>query len=160
MRTGRFGKATFALLGVLACTACGGLTKSPADGLTFTAPADWKSSPGIMGMMQFWVSSDSKHVLMLFRVPTDFKTDQAFSSADVKDEHVESQRDLKLCGDVPAQYTKAIATSSRTGDDTNLEMIVAKNADGEIITMYMYPIGATPNPTAEAALSQICPAKP
>ena len=29
-------------------------TSSPADNLTFKAPAGWQASPGIMGFMQFW----------------------------------------------------------------------------------------------------------
>ena len=160
MRIWRYGIGAFALLGALATTACGGLTKSPAEGLTFTAPADWKATPGIMGMMQFWMSPDKKQALMLFRVPADFKTDQAFSSADVKDAHIESQRTIKLCGNMPAQYMKAIATSSRTGDDNNLEMTIAKGSDGNtLMAMYVYPIGTKPDATADAAIYQLCPAK-
>jgi hypothetical protein len=160
MRILRYGIAACALLGALATTACSGLTKSPAEGLTFKAPADWTSSPGIMGMMQFWASPDKKQVLMLFKVPADFKTDQAFSSADVKDAHIEVQRDVKICGNVAAQYIKGIATSSRTNDDNNLEMIVAKGTDGTYMSMYIYPIGTKPDDTADAALYQLCPVKP
>jgi len=160
MRILRVGIAASALCAAVATAACGGLTKSPADGLTFTSPAGWTSSPGIMGMMQFWTSSDKKQMLMLFKVPADFKTDQAFSSADVKDAHVETQRDLKICGNTNAQYVKAIATSSRTGDDNNLEMVTAKSPDGALMAMYIYPIGAKPDDTAAAAIYQLCPAKP
>jgi hypothetical protein len=149
-----------AALAVLGTVACGGLTKSPAEGLTFKAPADWTSSPGIMGMMQFWTSSDKKQVLMLFRVPADFKTDQAFNSAEVKDAHIESQKAIKVCGSQAADYMKAIATSSRTGDDNNLEMVSTKTADGALMAMYIYPIGTQPDTAAGAAIYQLCPAKP
>jgi hypothetical protein len=159
MRTLRSGIAAFALLGAVATAACGGLTKSPTEGLTFKPPAGWTSSPGIMGMMQFWTSPDKKQVMLLFNVPSDFKMDEAFSSADVKDAHIETQRSMKICGNVDAQYVKAIATSSRTGDDTNLEMIQAKGSSGTLISMYVYPIGAKPDGDAEAALSELCPAK-
>jgi hypothetical protein len=159
MRILRFGIAALALFGAVATAACGGLTKSPAEGLTFKAPADWTSSPGIMGMMQFWTSSDKKQVLMLFKVPADFKTDQAFNSAEVKDAHVESQKAIKVCGSQDADYTKAIATSSRTGDDNNLEMVTTKTADGVLMAMYIYPIGTQPDATADAAIYQLCPAK-
>jgi hypothetical protein len=155
----RNGIAVLALLGALATSACGGLTKSPADGITFTAPSTWQSSPGIMGMMQFWTSPDKKQVLMLFKVPADFKTDQAFSSAEVKDAHIEEERSVKICGNMQADYTKAIATSSRTGDDNNLEMIAAKADGGVFMAMYIYPIGTKPDPTAGAAIYQLCPAK-
>ena len=57
-------------------------------------------------------------------------------------------------------YTKAIATSSRTGDDNNLEMVSTKNADGVLMAMYIYPIGTRPDATADAAIYQLCPAKP
>ncbi|HTA38136.1 MAG TPA: hypothetical protein VK760_03630 [Candidatus Acidoferrales bacterium] len=159
MRILRFGIAALALVATVATAACGGLTKSPADGLTFKAPTDWASSPGIMGMMQFWTSADKKQVLMLFRVPADFKTDQAFNSAEVKDAHIESQKPVKVCGSQDAEYTKAIATSSRTGDDNNLEMVSTKNADGVLMGMYIYPIGTKPDAAADAAIYQLCPAK-
>jgi hypothetical protein len=153
----RFGLAACAL--AFALTACGGLTKSPAEGLTFKAPAAWTSSPGIMGMMQFWTTDDKKQMLMLFKVPADFKTDQAFSSADIKDAHIETQRPIKICGNVDAEYTKAIATSSRTGDDSNLEMVTSKADTGEYMALYIYPIGMKPDDTAGAAIYQLCPAK-
>jgi hypothetical protein len=160
MRILRYVVAALALFGTIATVACGGLTKSPAEGLTFKAPADWPSSPGIMGMMQFWTSPDKKQVLMLFKVPADFKTDQAFSSADVKDAHIEAQRTINVCGEQHADYMKAIATSSRTGDDNNLEMVSTKSADGVLMAMYIYPIGTQPDATADAAIYQLCPAKP
>jgi len=157
MRNLRYGIAACAL--ALAATACGGLTKSPAEGLTFKPPDGWSSSPGIMGMMQFWTSTDKKQVLMLFKVPADFKTDQAFSSADIKDAHIETQRPIKICGNLAADYVKAIATSSRTGDDNNLEMVTAKADAGVYMAMYIYPIGSKPDATAGAAIYQLCPAK-
>ncbi|MBV8655075.1 MAG: hypothetical protein JO160_03450, partial [Candidatus Eremiobacteraeota bacterium] len=61
------------VLSALACAvilAGCGLTSSPAEGLTFSPPAGWQSSPGIMGFMQFWRSpTNSEEVLMLFRSP-------------------------------------------------------------------------------------------
>jgi len=159
MRILRLLIAASAVFASFALAACSGLTKSPADGLTFTPPAGWASSPGIMGMMQFWTSTDKKQVLMLFKVPADFKTDQAYSSADVKDAHVETQRTIKVCGSTEAQYVKAIATSSRTGDDNNLEMVTAKSGDGVLMAMYVYPIGVKPDGAAGAAIYQLCPSK-
>ncbi|HTX58228.1 MAG TPA: hypothetical protein VMH02_01040 [Verrucomicrobiae bacterium] len=148
-----------ALAVALALCGCGNLTKSPAEGLTFKAPPDWHSSPGIMGMMQFWLSPDGKQMLMLFKAPADWKSDEAFSSADMKDAHVEVQRAITLCGNRPATYTKAIATSSRTNNDANAEMILSKTADGTYMALYSYPIGTRPAPAAESAIYELCPAK-
>ena len=54
---------------------------SPADGLTFHAPNDWKPSPGILGYMQFWRSpTERREVLMLFKSPVRLNPDEEFFS--------------------------------------------------------------------------------
>jgi hypothetical protein len=53
-----------------------------------------------------------------------------------------------------------MGTSTRTGDDNNFEMVSTKNADGGLMAIYIYPIGAQPQAAADAAIYQLCPAKP
>ncbi len=157
----RPGRLIAALLAIAALAGCGQLMKSPADGLTFKAPPAWHSSPGIMGMMQFWMNpNDNKQILMLLKAPADWKTDEAYSTADMKDVHVEVQRDVKICGNRAATFIRAIGTSSRTNNDANVEMVQTKLNDGTYMSFYIYPIGTKPAPEAEAAIYELCPATP
>ena len=146
------------LVAACALASCGGLTKSPADGLTFAAPHGWRSSPGIMGMAQFWVGPNDQ-MLMLFKTPRDWTESEAFTSADMKDVHIELQRSISICdGSRQATYIKAVATSKRTNDDSNDEMMIAKAPDSTYVALYAYPIGVVPQAEAEAALHELCPA--
>jgi hypothetical protein len=148
------------LLGTFALAACSGLTKSPAEGLNFKAPDGWKSTPGIMGIMQLWSSGTGKEVLMLFHAPADWKADQALDSANVKDAQVEEQRAVKICGDQNAQFVKMRATSTHGDGDQNVQMMTSKAVDGgTYLALYIYPIAAQPDAQAQAAIYELCPVK-
>jgi hypothetical protein len=138
-----------------------GLTSSPADGLTFTAPYGWQASPGIMGFMQFWKPpARSDEVLMLFRSPKQINPDEVLTSAKLKDTRIESKQDIKICGNKPAVYFTGAGTSSSANNaSTEAQMrMVMTNANGaSYFAMYVYPIGTQPNGEALAALRELCP---
>lgn len=159
------------VLGSAACavalSGCG-LTSSPADGLTFTAPSGWQSSPGIMGFMQFWTpgGSNSDEVLMLFRSPKQLDTTKQIDSKEImengklKNTKIEEQRQITICGNQPATFMKGSAEESSTGNNSdkqhNLEMIMS-NANGTTyFAMYVYPLDRHPNAQAEGALRELC----
>ena len=161
MKISRAGLVVASLLGTFVLAACSGLTKSPAEGLTFKAPDGWTSTPGIMGIMQLWASpGTSKEVLMLFHAPSDWKSDQALDSANVKDAQIQEQRTITICGNQSAQYLKMRATSTRGDGDQNVQMISSKGKDGTYLALYIYPIAATPDPQAQAAIYELCSVKP
>jgi hypothetical protein len=142
-------------LAILASSGCG-FTSSPADNLTFKAPAGWQSSPGIMGFMQFWKAPNSnKEVLLLFKSPKPLQTKEVFNNANLRDAKVETQKPITICGSQAAQFFKAQGTSSR-GDDSNVEMVMTDAAGTTYLAMYVYPAGAQPNGEAAAALRELC----
>ncbi|MBV8373558.1 MAG: hypothetical protein JOY69_09875 [Candidatus Eremiobacteraeota bacterium] len=146
---------TAALLLVAALTGCG-FTSSPADNLTFKAPAGWQGSPGIMGFMQFWRAPNSDdQVLMLFKSPKPLQTRDVFSSANLRDAKVEAQKPITICGNQTAEYFKARGTS-RNGRDSNVEMVMTDVSGTTYFAMYLYPAGAAPNGEADAALHELC----
>lgn len=154
MRQARFTIAT-ALLALLALTGCG-LTSSPADNLTFKAPAGWRGSPGMMGFMQFWTSPSSRNeVLMLFKSPKPLAVNEVFNSADLKDADVEAQKAITICGKQPAQYFKARG-SLKGNSNSNVEMVMTNAAGTTYMAMYVYPNGVQTNADAEAALRELC----
>jgi hypothetical protein len=147
---------------VLLLAACG-FNSSPADTLEFRAPAGWRSSPGIMGFMQFWRSpSDDREVLLLFKSPKPLSPKDVFSSDQVngtlKNTTVERRQAVTLCGHQPAVYAQARGTSSR-GTDALVDMMMANIAGASYFAIYVRPVEASPNPMAEAALRELC-AKP
>lgn len=148
-------------LGAVLLSACG-LTSSPADGLTFTAPSGWQSSPGIMGFMQFWnhrLDPHSEEVLMLFRSPRQIDRDQVFETGRLKDTKIDRERQITICGNQPATIFAGTATSSAGNEPDRphkLDMIMT-NANGTTyFAMYVYPLNHPPNAQAESALRELC----
>jgi len=158
------GSVALVLAGTLAVLLSGcGLTSSPADGLTFTPPAGWQASPGIMGFMQFWTpSAHSDQVLMLFRSPKQIDQSQVFETGKIKNAKIEEHRQITICGNQAASYYKGSADSSTDNQPSkphNLEMTMT-NANGTTyFAMYVYPLDNSPNAQAESALRELC-AKP
>jgi hypothetical protein len=154
MKHARFTIAT-ALFALLALSGCG-LTSSPADSLTFKAPAGWHGSPGVMGFMQFWTAPNSRdEVLMLFKSPKPLQVNQVFSSADLKDADVEAQKAITICGNQSAQYFKARGTL-KGNSNSDVEMVMTDAGGTTYMAMYVYPMGAQTNAAAEAALRELC----
>lgn len=135
-------------------TGCG-LTSSPADALSFKAPKGWQAFPGIMGFMQFWKQPGADAVLMLFKSPKPIKITEVFSNADLSDAHVQSQQTITICGSQPAEYLKAQG-KSKTGHDSNIEMVMSNAGGQTYMAMYVYPIGTQGDADAEAALRELC----
>jgi hypothetical protein len=147
-----------ALLAVVGCS----LAASPADGLTFKPPAGWSSSPGIMGFMQFWrPPSNEREVLMLFKSPTPLKPTDVFKNSQVNSSlsnvAIERQTAITICGKQPAALFVAHGTSK--GGDERVEMVLTNVVGSSYLAMYVRPAHGQSNPSAEAALRELC-AKP
>lgn len=143
-----------------------GLTNSPADGLAFTPPPGWQSSPGIMGFMQFWSpASNSDEVLMLFRSPRQIDSTkhidayQIMQSGKLKNAKIEEERNITICGSQPAKYFRGNAESSSDNHPAkphNLEMTMSNANGATYFAMYVYPTNGRPNAQAESALRELC----
>lgn len=145
---------------LLIATAGCGLTSSPAEHLTFKAPAGWQGTPGVMGFMQLWrAPGSSDQVLMLFKSPKPLKTGDVLNSADLKDTRVVTTQHANICGNQPAEMVTAQGTSQRlTQKSRNVTMdMVMSDANGTTyIAAYVYPTGTAPDPAAAAAIKELC----
>lgn len=144
-------------------SACG-FTSSPAEGLQFQAPAGWKSSPGIMGFMQFWRPPvDDGEVLMLVKSPKPLQAKEVFSnsqtSGTLKDVTIQELRTIQICGNQSATYLQAQGESSRQEGRDQVEMVMTNTGGSTYMAMYIRPLGSVPNAAASAAVHQLC-AKP
>jgi hypothetical protein len=168
--TMRYPAAATAMLATILLVGCGGLMKSPADGLTFRAPDGWQTTPGIMGRFQLWMTGEDKdkQVLVLLKLPPQAKIDKSFNldlvngpnSGGVKDVQVVSRRQMTLCGNQPSLYLMMRGESSRNKIEENLEAVFSKATDSTYMAMYVYPVGTAPNARAEAAISELCRSTP
>jgi hypothetical protein len=159
-----------ALAATILLAACG-LTKSPAEGLNFQAPAGWQSTPGIMGKFQMWMTGGGKtqQMLMLIDMGSDTKLNESFDLKDVKGSSpssfvknatVVTQRKMTICGNQPAIYIKMRGTSSSSSSEENVELLISKAAQSAYMAAYIYPAALEPNASAEAAIYELCPTKP
>ena len=142
----------------LALAACA-FNASPAEGLRFQPPSGWQSSPGIMGIMQFWRTPDEREALILFKSPTQLTADDVFSNDRMKDTlkdmQIEQRHAIQICGNQPATYVRGRGTSPKRGDE-DVEMVFTTIKSTSYFALYTRPIGATPNFAAQAALRELC----
>ncbi|HEV2643960.1 MAG TPA: hypothetical protein VGT98_14705 [Candidatus Elarobacter sp.] len=162
MRIFRAGPALASGACAFVLSACG-FSASPADGLRFAAPPGWRSSPGILGFMQFWrPPADDNQVLMLFKSPKPLKASDVFSydrmQDTLKDARVTSRRSIAICGDQPATYIEARGSSAKGGND-KVDMVMTTLRETTYFALYVRPVEAVPDAQAEAALRELC-AKP
>ncbi|MGB8907979.1 MAG: hypothetical protein WCC84_04470 [Candidatus Cybelea sp.] len=146
-------------LAALSVAGCA-FNSSPADGLQFKAPPDWRPSPGIMGFMQFWrPPADERQVLLLVKSPKTLQPSDVFSDArlndTLKNATIEQRQTIQICGNQPATYVAARGTSSRGGDD-RVDLMMTNISGTTYFAMYVRPLEAAANPMAEAALKELC----
>jgi hypothetical protein len=156
MRLSRSGVAAVCCCALAAC----GFSSSPAQGLRFTAPAGWQSSPGILGFMQFWRTPDDREALILFKSPRPITANDVFSNDRMKDTlqgmQIEQRHPIEICGSQPATYVRGRGTSPKRGDE-DVEMVITTVNGASYFALYTRPIGAKPNFAAQAALRELCP---
>jgi hypothetical protein len=149
--------AAFLALDLAGCS----VTASPADGLRFAAPPGWRSSPGILGFMQFWrPPNDDREVLMLFKSPKPLTAKEVFTNVQINDTlkgaRIERRSAITICGDHPATFIEARGTSTHNGDE-RIDLVLTNIAGNGYLALYARPAGAIPNPVAESALRELCP---
>ena len=159
----RFVRRTFCALGLVAILAgCSGLTKSPTQGLMFTAPAGFDSKASMLGMMQVWTADNDRQVLMLLRLPASMRMSDALKSADLKDTKILARRSIAICGKDSATYmeVEGTRTDARTGKhDDRADIVYRRGTADTLLALYVYPRKQKPNPAAQVALRGLC-AKP
>jgi hypothetical protein len=157
----RLSVPALAVIAMLAAAGCA-FHSSPADGLTFHAPTDWKPSPGILGYMQFWRSpTERNEVLMLFKSPVHLTSNDEFFANDqfhsqVKDTKILARQNIKICGNQPATYVRAEGESEASREQVEIDAVMTDVAGSSYFALYMRPFASAPNPEALAALREVC----
>jgi hypothetical protein len=138
-----------------------GLTASPADNITFTAPKDWSSSPGIAGFAQFWRSGRKGEALILFRSPKPITASDVLQSANVHDVQIQSRKDITICDGQEAQQILIRAKDDAKDDPHVVDATTVMSTTGGVtyFAVYVHRIEMPANADAAAAVRELCPKK-
>jgi len=151
-------RALYALGVIVLLGGCSNLTKSPAQGLTFTAPAGFSSKASMLGVMQVWTTADNNQVLMLVRLPATVNFNDAFKSANMQDTKILAKRDITICGNLPATYMELTGTRIQGNNrhDDRADVVFLKGTADTMLSLYAYPPAQKPDAAAQSALRELC----
>jgi len=70
-----------------------------------------------------------------------------------------ARREMMLCGNHPSSYWKIEKPGRGGRDDFTWEIVVSKASSVMYEATYLYQTGTAPNPQAQAAMYELCPAQ-
>lgn len=138
---------------------------SPAQDTAFQPPAGWKSTPGMFGRMQLWMTgtnTNDRQILMIVRgdkgmTTSDFGT--ASPLGGTKGMHDVKRKTVKLCGSQQAEYFTAQGESNRgnTRVEQQIEGMSTTIDDSKYFALYIRPASLKADMQAENSLYSLCP---
>lgn len=149
-----------AVVCVVALAACG----SPSSDIAFKAPNGWKSTPGMFGRFQMWMTGGSdadRQIVMLVRGDQSTSITQSETFSGTRNISDLKRDTITLCGSQKADHFTGVgehATSSKTARES-FEGVVTSIGSAKYMAFYMRPAGMQPDAQAEAALHSLCPLK-
>jgi hypothetical protein len=152
-----------AALSAVVLAACGSVT----DTVAFNVPPQYHSKASFGPFMQLWQTPDEKSVMMLMAIPGEMDMNKALANAQIKDAKFKKKERITICGNQPADLAQIVGTTGTTvkvgfgaGETTksnsNIEMLSTVANGKTYFAMYAWPLKATADPQAEAALRGIC----
>ncbi|HEV3140258.1 MAG TPA: hypothetical protein VGY57_07070 [Vicinamibacterales bacterium] len=132
---------------------------SPADQITFKAPANWNSTPGIMGRFQMWMNNGQ--VVMLIRGDKNMTiADAEKSSPSAGAMDLGKAQNIKICGgsqDAQSFTGQANSTVNGKKEPKIVEGILSDVAGARYLAMYIRPLTMkTGDAQAEDAIHSLC----
>lgn len=139
---------------------------SPATGTAFQPPTGWKSTPGMFGRMQMWMTgsgSSDRQILMVVR------GDRNTRASDVSMRTspfggAQGMRDVKrdtitLCGNQRAEHFTGRGEGGNGANRTEqrIEGVVTTIGDAKYFALYIRPAALPADAQAENALHSLCP---
>lgn len=139
---------------------------SPAQDTAFKPPLGWKSTPGMFGRMQLWMTgstSNDRQILMIVR------GDKSMRTSDIRGTSspfggTQGMRDVKqktvtLCGSQRADYFTA---QGEGGNGSNrvpqqIEGMSTTIGDSKYFALYIRPAALKADMQAENSLYSLCP---
>jgi hypothetical protein len=154
----------FRLAAAVLCIAAFAGCSSPGSDIAFKAPNGWKSTPGMFGRFQMWITGSSdqdRQVVMLVRGDRNATITETQALSGERDMHDVKRETIVLCG--TQQADRFTATGERRKDSKtvqeSVEGITASIGNSRYIAFYMRPAGMPPDAQAETAIHSLCPLK-
>jgi hypothetical protein len=138
---------------------------SPASNITFNAPAGWKSTPGIFGRFQMWITgtdANNRQMVMLVRGDQGMKMEDSQSLSGTRGMHDFKRSTISLCGSQRGDYFvgRGEGTVGSPGGrriEETVEGVTTTIGDSKYVALYIRPASMPADAQAEAALHSICP---
>lgn len=140
---------------------------SPAQGTSFQPPIGWKSTPGMFGRLQMWMSGEDRQhrqILMLVRGDSRMTTEQLNASSP---SGARGMRDVKrdtiaICGGRHAEHFtgRGEGGTGSNREQQQIEGVTTEFGDAKYLAIYIRPVAQPADAQAESALRSLCPKTP
>jgi len=145
---------------VAAVAGCG----SPASDTAFRAPNGWKSTPGMLGRFQMWITGandNDRQMVILVRGDQNMQVENSQMAAGTRGMHDIKRSTVTLCGSQSADYFTARGEGGNGSKRVQeaIEGVSASIAGSKYAALYIRPAGMKPDAQAETALHSLCPLK-
>jgi len=153
-------RSVAAALCIAALSGCG----SPGADTAFKAPDGWKSTPGMFGRFQMWMTGSGqadRQIVMLIRGDRNTTTTESITLAGSNNVRDLKRESIKLCGSQAADHFTATAehrTNNKSVRET-IEGVTTTIGASKYIAFYMRPANVQADAQAEAAIHSLCPQK-
>jgi hypothetical protein len=137
-------------------------SKRVSDGLTFRAPDGWtEMSQDAESDTELWHSANKSQpgILSLYRDLPAFDAAIVVKSLVAKNGRLVAQRTITLCGNQPSVYSRVVQRASNGSGTYTWEIVTSRTPSVLWDAEYMYRTESAPDPQAQAALYELCPAK-
>ncbi len=147
----------------IAVAACGSVT----DSVKFNVPPQYESKASFGPFMQIWETPDKKSTMMLMAFPGKADVNKALTDAKVTDAKVKKHERITICGNQPADFVQAEGTTGTSvsigmgagqsmKNNSNVDVLVTVANGKTYIALYAWPLNASADPQAEAAVRGVC----
>lgn len=157
-------KRVFSLLVAVCIGAVLAGCSSPAENTGFQPPAGWKSTPGMFGRMQLWMTGTGRtdrQILMIVRGDKSMTTSDFGAASPLgttNGMHDVKHKTVTLCGSQRADYFTGQGEGG-TGDNRVLQKIEGMTTtigDSKYFALYIRPASLRADSQAENSLYSLC----
>jgi hypothetical protein len=149
-----------ALICIALLAGCG----SPGADTAFKAPNGWKSTPGMFGRFQMWITGNSesdRQIVMLVRGDNNSNFNDTTTFGNTRNMTGVTHRAITLCG---SQRADSFTGRGEGGSGSKrvaetVEGVVTTIGNSKYAALYIRPAGMQADAQAESALHSLCPLK-
>jgi hypothetical protein len=137
---------------------------SPASDTAFKPPEGWRSTPGVLGHFQMWMTGTSqtdRQIVMLVRGDSNMKLEDSQAFSGTGGLHDLKQSTITLCGSQPANYFtgRGEGTGGNAHVPEVIEGVMTSIGNARYAAVYIRPAAVQADAQAETSLHSLCALK-